>query len=389
MLLAGRVLSRLANALLIPGLLLSTWARCEGQELSETPLCPVNNGLKGVALAQRVEWFKARHPSEEVTVWLFKRTGPFDEKFLGGQLYLRGELQPKPGDETQRDHLPEMDGESWVYLKARNPEKPDFVGLPHLVHRSVSEFYTFRDGGSNSDRLEILEHRQLNGELDFQCWLPVESRWSLDPRRGSLKNFPHETWQFLQVDRDFQELAANPHRIFREAEGKFKDHAAYYYAAEEARSLAAPTILELGSNHWPTVPVGVFDRNAQATFVTIDCNYSGLWLMEKVVEQLRPDWSPRIRRCLADFTETFPLADQSIDIGVSVAAFGMMNFEAPEVLSVFNEIERVLRPRGHFYCDCMDLESRPAWMTWRILQHWKVGRSLDGGRWREICWEKR
>lgn len=368
------------------------WAQSPDECVSQ-PICPVEGGLQPQQLEERVQWFLARHPKENVTADLFQRWGPTESKYQGGRRWQAGVPQLVPPDPTQTESylsaFPRLQGECWLYLTAwdRPWEKPSQP--PFYLRTSCSEVYSFREGGDDSDRLEILETRQADQSYRFRCWIPLQARWSRPPRSGSLKNWPEERWQEMVVSQDFRDEANHLDRVWQEAEDKLKSYPAYYYAAEAARLQPGAKILELGSNHWPVMPIGVFPENPRAEFHTLDCHYSGLWLMEVLIQARRPQWQERIHRYLTDFSETFPLPDRSIDLAVSVAAFGMGNFQAEEAWATFLELERVLRTHGCFYGNCLDFESRPAWLTWAVLQHFRVRRDWNGGRTRNLCLEKR
>jgi SAM-dependent methyltransferase len=177
--------------------------------------------------------------------------------------------------------------------------------------------------------------------------------------------------------------------VWKEAVGKLDNQPAYYFAAQEAAHRAGARILELGSNHWPVIPIGVFPTNPTAEFFTVDCNYQGLWLMEKVVDSQQPDWNRRIHRFLADYTQPLPLPDQSIDLAVSCAAFGPVTLDAESCWAGFLELARVLKPQSRFYCDMATFESRPAWLLWALLQRFRLRDDWNAGRGRTLCLEKR
>lgn len=243
--------------------------------------------------------------------------------------------------------FPKLKGPFRLYLVADDRPRQKRSAPPFYVQSHHSEAYSFREGGDDQDRLEILETRQPDETYSFRCWISSQSRWTQ------------------------------------------KNYAPYFYAATAARDIQGAQILELGSNHWPVMPLGVFPHNATAEFHTLDCHYPGLWLMEKLIQARQPTWAPRIHRYLCDFTEPMPLPDSSIDLAVSVAAFGTFNFQAEEAWETYLELDRVLKPGACFYCDGLDLESRPAWLTWAVLQKFRIRKDWNSGHYRDLCLEKR
>ncbi|MBS2034540.1 class I SAM-dependent methyltransferase [bacterium] len=366
------------------------------EEVSSTRLCPVQGGLEPEQLDARIQWFLARHPSERVYAALFQGETAGHQEFRGGRCWTAGkpELTPPPSDPRGADSylpaLPKLSGSFRLYLVAEDRPAIGKAPVPPIYRQSHrSETYSFRDGGADDDRLEILETRESGDTYKFRCWLPPESRWGQLARPGSLRRWPAERWQELRVSDEFLEEANHLERVWQEAEDKLAHYVPYYYAAQAARAIPGARILELGSNHWPVMPIGVFPDQPGVEFHTLDCHYSGLWLMEKLIQAKRPQWASRIHRYLVDFTEPMPFADATIDLAVSVAAFGTFNFEAEEAWATFQELDRVLKAHACFYGDGLELESRPAWLTWAVLQKFRVRTDWNGGHHRELCLEKR
>lgn len=365
------------------------------QELQSQPLCPVPKGLQGPSLQARVDWFRQRHPQSTVRIvaTLHQRVSNYQDRLLGGRCWQGSEPLLKPPDPRLAnqflDHFPAATGECWLEITATEQASPPPALPLYYLHPDLVECYSYRDGGDPGDQLEILETHLHDGLYEFRCWLPAEARWSRPSRPGSLREWPEERWQELSVSPEFQKEAQHPDKVWSQAEGKLAKYPTYALAAEFARSLPRARMLELGSNHWPVMPIGVFPVRPEAEFFTVDCHYSGLWLMEKVLQQKRPEWLPRVHRYLADFSEPLPLPDQFVDVVVSTAAFMTVHFPAPEALATFAEVQRVLKPGGRFYCDGMELESRPAWLTWAVLQRFRVREDWGGGSTRNLCWETR
>ena len=296
------------------------------QEVSPTRLCPIQGGLEPDQLEARIQWFLARHPSERVYASVFHNEGAGHEEFGGGRCWTSGKpvLTPPTSNSRGADSylpaLPKLKRPFRLYLVAEDRPAVGKASVPPIYLQSHrSETYSFRNGGADDDRLEILETREGDNTYKFRCWLPEESRWARPALPGSLRRWPAERWQELRVSDEFLEEANHLERVWQEAEGKLAHYAPYHYAAQAARAIPGARILELGSNHWPVMPIGVFPDQPGAEFHTLDCHYSGLWLMEKLIQVKRPRWASRIHRYLVDFTEPLPFADATIDVAVSVA----------------------------------------------------------------------
>lgn len=357
------------------------------ETLLKHPVYPV---AEVPAFDARTRWFRARHPQRNIAASISQRLSSRHVKVLTHCLWEPGSsledlgnplsepLFPGAIDETSSRAMPEGRGEFWLQLVAYSPGLARSPTPPHYVWPQAHEFYSLH-WSHQADQLELLETRNGRDAWTLSCYIPPLTGQIPEPEPA--RSTPAE----FQTN---QNATPDPASVWQEAHDKLHCYPAYFYAAQQARLQPGAQVLELGSNHWPVMPLGVFEANPSAEFHTIDRHQDGLELMGSVMEELRPGWLRRVHRHLADFTEVLPIADSSIDVAVSVAAFSLTRSTPDQAWSVLLELHRVLRPGGRFFWEGAEFESQPAWLTGSVLQRFKIAEQWNGGRRRELCLQK-
>lgn len=317
-----------------------------------------------------------RHPHGIVRANLYRRLDPHKRGFVASRGWSEGRaLQPKPNaprHELFVEHFPQGGGERWVQIAAYDGEPGPTV--------PAQEVYTYREGLTPEDRSEMLETRRPDGRYDLQVWVAEGSRQEHAPERGSLNP---EVWQELLVSREFHDYPLD--RVWNEAEHKLATNPVYQVVAQAALENQAPHVLELGSGPWPVIPLALLEKRPDTQYSTVDCSYQSLWLLDRALQDRHPEWSSHVHRLHADYTEPLPLPSDSVDVAVSLSAFGPKSLDAPYCWQTLQELDRTLKPGGLLVFDQAAFEERPAWLLWSFTRRFQLEPELAPGALRTMC----